>query len=802
MPELDLPDLAYEHWHRYLFVAQFVKNKTVLDIASGEGYGSDLLSQTANQVIGVDSDKVAIEHAREKYTKPNLEFILGKAQEIPITGETVFDVVVSFETIEHLDRSEQVDFLGQVKRLLKSDGLFIASTPNKLVYSDQSSFTNEFHKAEFYVDEFRAFLEKSFENVQILSQKIYPISYIWDDKISRKSIEEYRIAYSEDGFGPTNDSKETRYAIALCSNKKLELANDSILIDVSERLIRIDTHELELRDRQIAQLRSEYESLAATKDELSRRVQRNEERVNALQDELTAKDEASQGMLEQMDHAYEQLSGLHKVRAKQANQLTEILQSNAWAFMKRLQRYRLLLIPAESRRERVFQSLLRMARRSHRAERDLLYVDDVVSHATFGTTKEIPQINAKISVVIPTKNAGLRFRTLVSKLQLQKGIRDLEIIIVDSGSTDQTLAIAKESGVTVAQISPESFSHSFSRNTGADLATGDFILFTVQDAMPISDLWLWSLVRVLQRSKNLAVVSCAEYPRSDADLFYRVISSNHNKTLNSDRDRVLTLDKSRLDHFAIRSRAQINNVASLFKRKTFQKYRFNEEIAYAEDLELGVRLIKNNQKLGFLYSTRVIHSHNRTPIYFFKRAYVDTRFLASIFSDYPIDEITDLDRLAQDILSIHANINVIELALKQNPLPVSVNAMFELTRAHLGRDSLNQDSAVQQRSENDAFILFLEDVQNADSSNEHRCENSENLALPNFLQFLRITEVYMREIYDTADQKLLDDFIKCLYKTLALQSGAQVAAYYLSNQDQDENCPELERLDTMMRASI
>src|SRR5262245_54184375 len=82
--------------HRYLAARRLVQGKRVLDIACGEGYGSDLLAGAAAKVIGVDLDEASVVHARQTYARPNLEFLQGDATAIPIADSSV-DVVVSFE---------------------------------------------------------------------------------------------------------------------------------------------------------------------------------------------------------------------------------------------------------------------------------------------------------------------------------------------------------------------------------------------------------------------------------------------------------------------------------------------------------------------------------------------------------------------------------------------------------------------------------------------------------------------------------------------------------------------------------
>ena len=177
LPWLEEASIGYEHLHRYAYATQFVQNKRVLDLACGEGYGSYLLAKTAKSVVGIDIDNNTIKHARNKYIKQNLEFKVGSITEVPIDGESLFDVAVCFEALEHIEDHQKL--LSEVKRLLTPDGVFIVSTPNKTVYSDEPQFNNPFHVHELYFDEFRELFEKYFKNVKFLGQRIYCNSNIW-----------------------------------------------------------------------------------------------------------------------------------------------------------------------------------------------------------------------------------------------------------------------------------------------------------------------------------------------------------------------------------------------------------------------------------------------------------------------------------------------------------------------------------------------------------------------------------------------------------------------------------------------
>ena len=198
------PEISYEHWHRYLYTTRFVKDKVVLDIACGEGYGSFLFSTSnAKKVIGVDIDEEVVRNAKNSYKNSDLEFVNGDVTSIPIESNKI-DVIVSFETIEHINEHQQKLFLLEIARVLKPDGILIISTPNKLTYSDLPDYKNKFHIKEFYVDEFLDFLRKKFEYIELLGQRIFTSSYIWSDKNNNNFIE-YNIKQTENGYVVTED---------------------------------------------------------------------------------------------------------------------------------------------------------------------------------------------------------------------------------------------------------------------------------------------------------------------------------------------------------------------------------------------------------------------------------------------------------------------------------------------------------------------------------------------------------------------------------------------------------------------
>jgi SAM-dependent methyltransferase/GT2 family glycosyltransferase/glycosyltransferase involved in cell wall biosynthesis len=156
-----------EHFHRYYLARHLARGRSVLDIASGEGYGAATLAQVATTVIGIDVSAEAVAHAAESYIAPNLTFIHGDARQIALPDASV-DMVTSFETIEHfLDHQA---FLAEIRRVLRPNGLFIVSTPDRDVYSPPNSGANPHHVHELSRSAFRDLCAAHFANVALFTQ--------------------------------------------------------------------------------------------------------------------------------------------------------------------------------------------------------------------------------------------------------------------------------------------------------------------------------------------------------------------------------------------------------------------------------------------------------------------------------------------------------------------------------------------------------------------------------------------------------------------------------------------------------
>ncbi len=209
--EYHMNDLIYgEHIARYVLSAEIVEKKTVLDIASGTGYGTYMIAQKAKRVVGVDISKEAVEYAQKNYSLKNLEFKQGSVDNIP-SKDASFDIVNSFETIEHVDTYEK--FITEAKRVLKPNGLLIVSTPNKKEFIEN----NHYHVHEFTEQEFLKLLRPSFKNVKLYYQESFKGSSIHGPEDFSRTWQKKELV-----FKSLNQPKEKAiYFIALCSDYEL-----------------------------------------------------------------------------------------------------------------------------------------------------------------------------------------------------------------------------------------------------------------------------------------------------------------------------------------------------------------------------------------------------------------------------------------------------------------------------------------------------------------------------------------------------------------------------------------------------
>ena len=219
-------ETEFEHFHRYCLARDLCPGLDVLDVASGEGYGSSILANVARSVVGVDVDPTAIAHANSTYGAENLRFVQGSALDLPL-GNASVDAVVSFETLEHV--REHARFMAEVKRVLRPDGKLIVSTPERAVYSARGEPVNKYHLLELTVAEFESLLRANFRHVAILSQRAILGSLIVKTEGGGpwRSYERRSLEYLEASGGLTR----APFLVAVASDEEILPVPSSVYLD-------------------------------------------------------------------------------------------------------------------------------------------------------------------------------------------------------------------------------------------------------------------------------------------------------------------------------------------------------------------------------------------------------------------------------------------------------------------------------------------------------------------------------------------------------------------------------------------
>lgn len=210
LPDQQRGELVHaEHLARYQFAAKLANGLRVLDAACGEGYGTAMIASAgAKLAVGVDVDEKAVEHARERY---GLDFRQGDVTELPF-DEGSFDLVVSFETIEHVGDGERV--ISEFRRVLSDEGLLVISTPNKSEYL----MSTDFHEREYTSDEFEALLRARFEDVRMLHQQNWLLSAVLSQEQSRIDDPSVPVAIQLSKAWGHEPGREL-YTIAVCGSR-------------------------------------------------------------------------------------------------------------------------------------------------------------------------------------------------------------------------------------------------------------------------------------------------------------------------------------------------------------------------------------------------------------------------------------------------------------------------------------------------------------------------------------------------------------------------------------------------------
>jgi len=251
---------------------------------------------------------------------------------------------------------------------------------------------------------------------------------------------------------------------------------------------------------------------------------------------------------------------------------------------------------------------------------------------------------SSVSVVIPTKNGEGTIGKLLSSIFSQQGINKPEVLMVDSGSSDNTLAIARQYPVRIIQVPPQDFNHGETRNTGISKSNGEYIVLITQDAEPAHEHWLSNMLGNFS-DPQVAGVYCRQIPREDADVITRRRLNNW-LTGRKELHKVRIADWSRYEELNPMEKylfCNFDNVCSCIRKKVWEEIPF-EKTCFAEDLGWSKRALEAGYTIVYEPKAAVYHSHNRSVWYEYQRTYVCHRRLYQLFGLQTIPSFQDACR--------------------------------------------------------------------------------------------------------------------------------------------------------------
>lgn len=212
-----------------------------------------------------------------------------------------------------------------------------------------------------------------------------------------------------------------------------------------------------------------------------------------------------------------------------------------------------------------------------------------------------------VSILIRTKNEERYIGQTLSVIFSQT-YKKIEVLIVDSGSTDRTLEIAGEYPVKIYKIKPEEFTYGYSLNYGFQRAAGKYVVNLSAHALPLSNDWLETLIADFD-DDSIAAVMSNNLPCPDCNPF----------------DRRGLLKKYNIPKQQISGGPPyiFANYSSAVRKSVWEKVHYNETLSYAEDHDWALRAEELGYKIIYEPNARIYHSHNETLKQIYRRFYME-----------------------------------------------------------------------------------------------------------------------------------------------------------------------------------
>jgi rhamnosyltransferase len=236
----------------------------------------------------------------------------------------------------------------------------------------------------------------------------------------------------------------------------------------------------------------------------------------------------------------------------------------------------------------------------------------------------------QVSVVIPVLNGGRLLQEALAAIDSQHGDFSLEVLCLDSGSHDGSQEVCEQYGARVIEVPSGSFNHGATRNQGIALSRGEFVVLLVQDAVPVGEHWLTTLLRNFTKP-DVAGVYCRQIPRPEADVLTRRQLDNW---VTGKPERVIQQLSGRAwDMLTPWQRLELctfDDVCACIRRTVWERIPYRATY-FGEDVAWGKEVIQAGYTLVYEPDAAVIHSHDRSAWYEYQRTYLSHRRLYTLF---------------------------------------------------------------------------------------------------------------------------------------------------------------------------
>lgn len=260
-----------------------------------------------------------------------------------------------------------------------------------------------------------------------------------------------------------------------------------------------------------------------------------------------------------------------------------------------------------------------------------------------------------VSIVLVTRNGAGSLPAVLDAVERQQGTAAVEVIVVDSGSTDDTRRLVEPRVDLFVSIPPSTFNHGLTRNHGISRARGTLVVLLVQDAVPVGTGWLAALTAPFKSDPALAGTFARQIVRPDASSLTHAYARRWFATGLEGR-RAALADGQSLSHLPPFERVDLctfDNVCSCIRRSVWETHPFRET-PIAEDIEWAATVLTAGFALAYVPEAVVTHSHERPASYEFARTMLLHRRLVELFEFRTVPTLGALARSVGSTLRFHA----------------------------------------------------------------------------------------------------------------------------------------------------